>query len=65
MHLSRAHVTYRHCSSQMSFDEDEYNYDYDDNLWKVKIMRLIIKQSSLTSCYSIKNYDIQVLSISV
>jgi len=32
MHLARAHVTYRHCSSQMSFDEDEYNYDYDDNL---------------------------------
>jgi len=58
-----SHVTYRHWSSQLSFDEDEYVYDYDHNLWKVKIMGLIIKQSSLTSCYSIKDYDIQVLSV--
>jgi len=58
-----SHVTYRHCLSQLSFDEDEYDYDYDNNLWTVKLLRLIIKQSSLTSCYSTKDYNIHVLSV--
>jgi ligand-binding sensor domain-containing protein len=45
-----------HFSSHLSFDNE-------DNLWRIKNYRLTIKQSSLPSCYLIKDHDIKVFCV--